>query len=190
MPRLPPHRHPSPASPFLGSLSPRLSAPSLKAHKVWDSPRIEVIHLDRLYWHRGWRRTPPGQWVQIQEGALQGDRWIVEGNYAATLHLRVAAADTIVFFDFPTAVCLWRSVLRVAKSRRTVRPDMADGCAERVNLEFLRFIWSFRRAKRPGIVHLLRHVQGDKHVVYLRSSGEADAFLRRVRQRAMLSAGL
>ena len=149
---------------------------------------IEVIHLDRLYWHPGWRRTPPEQWAQIQEAALQGDRWIADGNYAATLHLRVAAADTVIFFDFPTAVCLWRSLLRVAKSRWTVRPDMADGCAARVNLEFLQFIWSFRRAKRPGMVRRLRQVQGDKHVVYLRSSGEADAFLTRVRQRAMLSA--
>lgn len=149
---------------------------------------IEVIHLDRLYWHPGWVRTPADQWAQIQEATLHADRWIVDGNYAATLHLRVAAADTVIFFDFPTAVCLWRSLLRVAKSRWTARPDMADGCPERGNLEFLRFIWSFRRAKRPGMVCRLREVQGDKHVVYLTSSGEADAFLARARQRAVLSA--
>ena len=149
---------------------------------------IEVVHLDRLYWHPGWVRTPAEQWAQIQAAALQADRWIVDGNYAATLHLRVTAADTVIFLDFPRAVCLWRSLLRVARSRRTTRPDMADGCRERVNLEFLRFIWSFRRAKRPGMVRRLREVQGDKHVVYLRSSGEADAFLARARQRAMLSA--
>ncbi len=149
---------------------------------------IEVIHLDRLYWRPGWVPTPAEEWVRIQEAALRADRWIVDGNYARTLSLRVAAADTVIFLDFPTAVCLCRSLLRVARSRRTPRPDMADGCRERVNLEFLRFIWGFRRAKRPDMVRRLRAVEGDKDVVHLRSSREADAFLEQVRQRATGSA--
>ena len=57
---------------------------------------IEVIQLDRLCWQPGWVPTPVEQRIPIQEAALQTDRWIVDGNYARTLHLRVAAADTVL----------------------------------------------------------------------------------------------
>lgn len=145
---------------------------------------FEVIHLDRLYWHPGWVHTPAERWTEIQQAALQGDRWIVDGNYAATLALRLAAADTVVLFDFPTAVCLGRSLLRLARSPWTARPDMAEGCRERLNLEFLRFIWHFRRDRRPGILRRLAAMPPGRTVLHLHSSAEANALLARIRREA------
>ena len=59
------------------------------------------------------------------------------------------------------------------------RPDMAEGCPERVNLEFPRFIWTFRRARRPGILRRLREMPPGRTVVRPRSSAAAEAFLAR-----------
>ncbi len=143
---------------------------------------IDVIHLDRLYWHPGWVRTPTEEWLQIQTAALQADRWIVDGNYAASIPLRLALADTVIFFDFPRALCLWRSLKRVASARWTTRPDMAEGCRERIDLEFLRFIWYFHRTKRPGILHQLQGLPEGKPFVHLRTPHEAETFLAQVRQ--------
>jgi adenylate kinase family enzyme len=145
---------------------------------------IEVIHLDRLYWRPGWVRTPTDEWLQKQRAALRGDAWIVDGNYSASLELRLAAADVVVFLDYPPAICLWRALWRVVRSRWVPRPDMAAGCRERVDRAFVRFIWTFRDEKRPGIMRRLEAAPPGTRVVHLRSDHEADAFLEEMRAAA------
>ena len=138
---------------------------------------LEVVHLDRLYWHAGWVPTPREEWLRIQQAALAGERWIADGNYAASLDLRLAVADTVIFLDLPRGVCLWRAVRRVLRARWTTRPDMANGCRERLDLTFLAFIWGFRRAKRPAMLRQLREVPAGTRVVHLTSSRAAARFL-------------
>lgn len=141
---------------------------------------IEVIHLDLLYWRPGWVRTPTEEWLEAQRAALHGAAWIVDGNYGASLDQRLAASDTVIFLYYPRALCMWRAVGRVLRSPWVHRPDMAPGCRERLDLEFLRFIWTFRNAKRPGIVRRLQAAPPSTRVVYLRSSREADAFVQQL----------
>ena len=136
----------------------------------------EITHLDRLYWRPGWVRTPQTEWEALQRAALAGERWIIDGNYGATLHLRLAAADTVILLDFPRAVCMGRFLRRVLLARWTPRPDMADGCHERFSLELARFIWDFRRDKRPGILRQLRALPPER-VVWLASPRQARRWL-------------
>ena len=93
------------------------------------------------------------------------------------MDLRLAVADTVIFLDLPRMVCLWRAIKRVIRSRRVGRPDMAEGCEERFNLEFFQYIWTFRRLKRPGILRRLQGASAGTRVLSLTSSREADAFL-------------
>jgi adenylate kinase family enzyme len=72
----------------------------------------------------------------------------MDGNYGGTLMLRLSAADTVIFLDFPTWVCLGRVLLRVIRSLGRTREDMAPGCPERFDLSFLGYVWRYRREDR------------------------------------------
>ena len=55
----------------------------------------------------------------------------------------------------PCCVCLRRAMWRAVTSYGRVRADMAEGCPERIDLEFLRYIWTFNAKQRPRVVAAL-----------------------------------
>ena len=141
---------------------------------------LPVIHLDRHFWHAGWVETPREVWRPKVEELCAGDKWIIDGNYSNTLELRLDACDTVIFLDLPRAVCLWRVLKRVVTYRRSSRPDMAEGCRERIDLKFLYWVWSYPYRRRPKILARLDELAGSKQVYRLRSSAEIEKFLAEV----------
>src|SRR5947209_9630130 len=101
---------------------------------------LQVIHLDVNYWKPGWVETPKDEWRRKVEELAKGDAWIIDGNYSGTLDMRLAACDTVVFLDLPRTVCIRRVLKRVLTYRDGTRPDMAEGCTEKFDFEFLRWI--------------------------------------------------
>lgn len=102
---------------------------------------LEVIHLDSLYWSSGWVEMPKDRWRAVVEELLQRDSWIIDGNYGGTLDLRLADCDGVIFLNVPRLICLQRVLKRVVLYRKASRPDMAAGCRERVNWEFIKYVW-------------------------------------------------
>jgi adenylate kinase family enzyme len=150
---------------------------STLAHQLGELLDIEVLHLDKLYWRSGWVETPKGEWRQMVEGLLKRDEWIIDGNYSGTLDIRYAACDTVIFLDMTRTLCLWRVVKRALMYRNKSRPDMAEGCRERLSLEFIRWIWNYSSRTRPKIVKMLESNAGEKRIVWLRSQADVKRFL-------------
>ena len=101
---------------------------------------LPVVHMDRLGWLPGWVETDKEDLRRSLLTIVETDRWLIEGNYGSTLDLRLPRADTVVYLDFPIALCLWRVVRRVLRYRGRTRPDMTDGCPERFDLAFFRYV--------------------------------------------------
>jgi adenylate kinase family enzyme len=101
----------------------------------------------------------------------------MDGNYGRTLGKRLAAADTVIFLDVPPIVGLWRIVKRRWQNRGRVREDVAPGCPERLNWEFVHWVWTFRRRRRPGILQQLAHAPPSQRVFILRSAADVRRFL-------------
>lgn len=157
---------------------------SALARQVGAITGIPVIHLDQHYWAPGWVPTPNAVWVERQRALLDGPRWIADGNYGGTLELRAGLADTIVFVDLPRRVCVTRAMRRVRS------PILqAPGCPQKVDLEFLRWIWSFPRETRPRVLALLGRHAPTTDVVHLRSSTEVRRFLSRLRRDSPAAGG-
>jgi adenylate kinase family enzyme len=141
---------------------------------------LPVVHLDARHWHPGWVPTPDAEWRREVAALAAGPAWIMDGNYGGTLDLRLAAADTVVFLDLPRRVCLWRVLTRTARHVGRSRADMGAGCPERLDrayLEFLRWVWSYPAARRPGVLRRLAALPPTTRVVRLRSQRAVDAWL-------------
>lgn len=138
---------------------------------------LPLHHLDVLFWGPNWQETPSEEWERVQRRLVSGERWIIDGNYAATLDIRIAAADTIVFLDLPRVLCTRRATLRSLRRWGQRRPDLAEGCNERFDLEFLRWVWDFNRTTRPNVVDAItRHGEG-KRIVWLKRPSDVRNFL-------------
>jgi len=102
---------------------------------------------------------------------------VMDGNYGATLDLRLGACDTVVFLDVPRVVCLWRVLRRRVRYRGRARPDLAAGCVEQLPWEFVRWIWTYPRRRRAGILERLRALAGEKRVEVLRTRADVEKFV-------------
>ena len=145
---------------------------------------IETVHLDKVLWKPGCQLADPQEEADAVRELLGRPRWIMDGNYTASLPMRLAQADTIVFIDFSRIRCMLRALKRLSQFRGRTRPDMGAGCPEQLNIGFLRWIWNYPRDERP---ELLRHVQehaSHAAVVHLRSPAEAERWLATLRQPA------
>src|ERR1051325_10079741 len=143
---------------------------------------IEVKHLDKFYWQPGWTETPKEEWLQTVTELVSGDSWIIDGNFGGTLEFRLQHCDTIIFLDMPRLLCLWRIMKRRLLYRNRSRPDMAEGCHEKVDLEFIEWVWNYSHRTRPKVIKLLKEHGPGKQVVWLRSNTEVEKFLASLRR--------
>ncbi|MBV9957017.1 MAG: DNA topology modulation protein [Acidobacteria bacterium] len=141
--------------------------------------KLEVLHLDQLYWQPGWVEMPKAEWRKTVEALVTREAWIMDGNYSGTLDLRFAACETVIFLDLSRWLCLWRVLKRAFIYRQRTRPDMAAGCPEKLSLEFLLWIYNYPRRTRPEIVSLLEANANAKNIIWLRSQAEVKEFLKR-----------
>lgn len=74
---------------------------STLARQLGSRLGLPVIHLDAEFWRPGWVMTPLDEEIARQSQIVAGPRWIVDGNYGATIEIRLAAADTVIYLDFP-----------------------------------------------------------------------------------------
>lgn len=143
---------------------------------------LPLIHLDQQYWQSGWVEPPKDEWRRRVTELIAGNSWIIDGNYGGTLELRLARADTVIVLEFRPWICLWRILRRLAASRGRVRSDMAEGCPEKLNLEFLLYTATFPFTARRRTLAKLARFKG--RIVRLRSPAEARGFLQSLPSRS------
>jgi adenylate kinase family enzyme len=138
---------------------------------------LPLHHLDALYWQPGWKKPAAENWQSTVDALIAQPAWILDGNFGGTLEQRLAASDTVIFLDVPAWLCLWRVVVRRIRHRGRARPDMTEGCHERLDLRFIVWILGYGFQRRPTILRRLSVVQPGRRAVVLRSAAAARRFL-------------
>jgi adenylate kinase family enzyme len=155
------------------------SGKSTFSRRLSEATGLDVIHLDSVFWRPNWERTPKDEWERKVRELIEGDSWIMDGNFGSTRKIRFDACDTAILLDLPRPVCMYRVIKRAIMYWGRSRPDMAEGCHEKIDLEFLSWVWNFPKQGRSRILDDLRSLS-DKSIYVLKSKREAESFLAKI----------
>ncbi len=112
---------------------------------------LPVLHIDRIHFLPGWveRETEDELSLMrefLDENASRG--WVIDGNYRKLEHeRRMEEADLIIYMNFNRFACFARAYRRSLKYRNRVRPSIADGCNEKFDKDFVKWILKGGRTK-------------------------------------------
>ena len=150
------------------------SGKSRLAKKLHTISGIPLYHLDMLYWNADKTTVEKGVFLERLGDAMGKEEWIIDGNYASTMEIRMKACDTVIFLDFPTNTCLSGIKERLGKPRS----DMPWVESEESDDEFIEFIKNYNLLNRPQVLELLKKYS-EKRIFILNNREEADEFLTR-----------
>ena len=150
------------------------------SRKLSQTMGLELFHLDQYYWKPHWEETDKSEWRKIVKDLSSKPRWIIDGNYGGTMDIRIPKADTLIFFDYPSRVCLWRVTKRTLRYMGKERPDMPTGCKERFDLKFYHYVATYNMTRRPKILEKLNKVKDEKQVLIFRNDQDSSQFLRKL----------
>jgi adenylate kinase family enzyme len=157
------------------------SGKSTFARRLSEITGIPFVSLDALYWKPGWVASDKAEFRErLTEVALQ-PRWIMDGNFPSHLvELRRDACDTVIWFDLPRRSCMFGIMRRIAGSYGKVRPEMAEGCPERIDFEFFRYVWTYRRQQRPKLLDYFQGLRADQSLVCFTDRTQANDYLKEI----------
>jgi adenylate kinase family enzyme len=155
------------------------SGKSTLARALGERTGLPVVHVDKIHWQSGWVERSGAEKTRLCQEAEQQSHWIFEGGHSATWPSRVAQADMLIVLDRPVGLRLWRVLRRALLGWGRTRPDMAEGCPERLSSlpEFIRYIWTTRNSNRSKMGRLAAAAPEGCRVVHLRSDNDVEVFL-------------
>ncbi len=137
-----------------------------------------VLHMDRVHHAPGWQVRDRGEAHRIVQEFMEQPSWIIDGNYTKFDYgRRMAEADKIVFLDLPRHICFYRAVKRFVHYRGRTREDMAEGCTEKMDLEFIWWLlWKGRGSQKRKWFEAGLGKYSEKMII-LKSQKEIDRYL-------------
>ena len=148
------------------------SGKSTFARKLNDKTALPLYHLDNLYWNADKTIVPKAIFLENVQSILEGDEWIIDGNYSGSMELRLAACDTVFFLDYPTNVC----IEGIESRKGQPRSDMPWFENDNTDEEFIAFINSYNLESRPKVISLLEKYS-TKNIIIFKSRIESEEYL-------------
>ena len=126
------------------------SGKSTLAKKLAEIYGTDVLHFDTVQFLPDWEVRGEDEKKRITKEFLDTHAsWVIDGNYSKLCYeRRMEEADTIILLLFNRFDCLCRAYRRYRKYKNTTRPDMAEGCNEKFDFDFIKWIlWKGRSKK-------------------------------------------
>ena len=99
------------------------------ARSVSQSLSIPHVELDGIYHQPGWTRLPEAEFRLRIIAEVGRPDWVIDGNYSEVRELVWAAADAVIFLDYPRSVVMGR-VIRRSLGRALTRRRLWNGNQE------------------------------------------------------------
>ncbi len=148
---------------------------AIDIHKKTDIP---LYYLDHIYWKPAWIRQDFKEFKKKHDELCTKDSWIIDGSSTQTLAYRLERADLIIFLDMSRWLCMYQVLKRLIFNYGKIRKSSAEGCPERFDIQFLKWIWNYQKQVRPRILALLTSEFHNKKIYRLKSHKEIHNFLK------------
>ena len=126
---------------------------------------LPAIHLDALNFNANWVQIDKSERDKmIIEKSLE-EKWIIDGNYNKTLKESFEKADLIIWLDYSTFMYLKGIFKRYIKTRHRERPEI-PGCKERLDFDFIKYVITYNKKKRPIIKEYLKNISEEKVLIF------------------------
>ena len=161
------------------------SGKSTLARELGELYGVPVLHLDTVMFLPDWKeRAKDEQLAIVQDFMDTHEGWVIDGNYSNLLQpRRLEEADKVVFLLFNRVSSFRRVVRRYRRYRGSSRPDMAEGCSEKLDADFVRWVlWRGRTKEKRDGFERKRKLCGAKGVV-LKTQRQIDRWLEEERSK-------
>ena len=138
------------------------SGKSTFARKLSDVTSLPLYHLDMLFWNEDKTTVSKDVFLEKLKAVMKNPEWIIDGNYASTMEMRLCECDTVFFLDFPTEIC----IKGVTERRGKPRSDMPWTEDDDIDEEFIEFIKNYNSENRPSVVSLLEKYSFKNIIVF------------------------
>lgn len=140
------------------------------ANIIGNRLNIPVYHNDKIFWLGNWQERPVNEQIKITRDISEKDMWIYEGNRFNDCKKdgRYDRCDTIIFLKINRFVCLYSFVKRYFKYRGTQRPDITEGCLEKIDSNIIKYIlfdYPNKKNKRKKLFNEAR--KDNKNIIIL-----------------------
>jgi adenylate kinase family enzyme len=139
---------------------------------------LTYISIDRdILWLPGWVEREKSAQRALIVAKVTGERWVFDGTNPSTFDVRLPRTDIVIWMRMPRLVCLWGVTRRWLRWIGRTRPEMAPGCPEKLDLEFLHYIWTFEERFSPRMLAALARYGPDVPVFQLKSRRQVRTLL-------------
>lgn len=117
------------------------SGKSTLAKRLAKFYNINALHLDSVHFLPNWVEREDSDMQEIVRNFMRNnDSWVIDGNYSRIAKERFSEADLIIFLKYNRFFCLRNVISRYKKYKNTTRNDMANGCNEKIDKEFISWV--------------------------------------------------
>ncbi len=156
------------------------SGKSTLARKLAEKHNIPVLHFDAVQFLPGWVIRSQEEKAKMTEAFMDSNAsWVIDGNYSKlSFERRVKEADEIVMLLFNRFSCFYRAYRRSRIYAGKSRPDMGEGCKEKFDLAFMKWIlWRGRSKKTRNLYKNVIAKYGHK-VTVIKNQKELNAYIQ------------
>ena len=125
---------------------------STLARTLAEHYEVPVLHLDAVHHLPGWQERERAEEIKIVGDFLDENNergWVIDGTYKKVLlDRRLDEADLVILMLFGRLTCFFRAYSRYRKYKDKIRPDSAEGCEEKFDKTFIKWLLFEGRTKR------------------------------------------
>ena len=160
------------------------SGKSTLAGQLGEIYNCPVLYLDKIQFEPNWKERDQETAKEMVKIFLdENGSWVIDGNYTSFYReRRMEEADMIVFMNFSRITCLFQAYKRFVTYKGRTREDMATGCIEKLDFEFVKWILFDGRSKEKKDQYAETIRTYNHKVVVLKNRKETDEFLKKLKR--------